>query len=132
MALRSKSRAFISFDYDHDQDLKNLLRGQARNIDSPFYIEDWSIKVASGKWKSEARDRIRRADLVIVICGCHTHQAVGVSAEIEIARKEDRPYYLLRGRKSGWVRRPRGTSVWWDTMHPWTWDALLKITTGNR
>jgi hypothetical protein len=55
-----------------------------------------------------------------------------VSAEIEIAREEGRPYFLLRGRKSGWVRRPRGTSAWWDTMHPWTWDSLGALTTEGR
>lgn len=37
---------FISFDYDHDGDLTTLLVGQAKNSDSPFYIEDWSIRYA--------------------------------------------------------------------------------------
>ena len=40
----AKKRTFISFDYDHDSDLKNLLVGQARNEDSPFEITDMSIK----------------------------------------------------------------------------------------
>lgn len=35
-----KKRAFISFDYDNDSDLKTLLVGQARNPDSPFEIVD--------------------------------------------------------------------------------------------
>ncbi|MCZ7628547.1 MAG: hypothetical protein M5U19_05600 [Microthrixaceae bacterium] len=29
---------FISFDYDHDLDCKNLLVGQAKNPDTPFEI----------------------------------------------------------------------------------------------
>jgi integrase len=41
MALTS---TFISFDYDHDEDLKTLLVGQAKNPDSPFWIADQSIK----------------------------------------------------------------------------------------
>ena len=69
MAPQAKTRVFISFDYDHDQALKNLLIGQARHERSPFSVEDWSIKQASTAWKSDARDRIRRADQVIVICG---------------------------------------------------------------
>ena len=125
------TRVFISFDYDHDQDLKNLLVGQAKNDSSPFFIEDWSIKSASRGWKSEARDRIRRADQVVVICGHYTHQATGVSAELEIARDEGRPYFLLQGRKSGSVRRPRGT-WFWERIHPWTWDYVRAITTRNR
>ena len=39
----AKKRTFISFDYDHDSDLKNLLVGQARNPDAPFEITDMSI-----------------------------------------------------------------------------------------
>jgi hypothetical protein len=37
-------KVFISFDYDHDVDLKNLLVGQAKNEDSPFEITDISVK----------------------------------------------------------------------------------------
>ncbi len=40
----AKTRVFISFDYDHDADLKTLLVGQAKNQDSPFEIADWSVK----------------------------------------------------------------------------------------
>ncbi|GHT22449.1 hypothetical protein AGMMS49953_01290 [Endomicrobiia bacterium] len=40
----SKKRVFISFDYDNDLALKNLLVGQAAHPDSPFEIADFSIK----------------------------------------------------------------------------------------
>ena len=29
-------RAFISFDFDHDEELRDALKGQARNPESPF------------------------------------------------------------------------------------------------
>ena len=128
VARRRGTRVFISFDFDHDLDLKNLLVGQSRHPDSPFFIDDWSIKYASKGWKSLVRDRIRRSDCVIVICGDHTHQAAGVKAEIAIAREERRPYYLLRGRKIGSVRRPQGTRFW-ESVRPWTWANLRAITT---
>jgi hypothetical protein len=32
----AKKRAFISFDYDHDEGAKIMLAGQARHTDSPF------------------------------------------------------------------------------------------------
>lgn len=131
MTPRKKARVFISFDYDNDKDLKSLLIGQSKHRGSPFFIEDWSLKYASRAWKSEARNRVRRADRVIVICGYDTHKAVGVSAEVEIAREEGRPYFLLRGRNRGWVRRPRGT-FFWEPIHPWTWDEVRAITTRNR
>ena len=44
MAAHKKTRSFVSYDYDNDLDLKNLLVGQSRHKDSPFFIEDWSIK----------------------------------------------------------------------------------------
>ena len=98
--------------------------------DAPFAIADWSIKAESKGWKQEARDRIRRSEVVIVICGHYTHQAVGVTAEIAIAREEGMPFYLLKGRKDGWVRKPRGT--FWETMHSWTHENLRAMTTGKR
>ena len=33
-------RAFISFDFDHDDDLRNALVGQARYDNSPFTISN--------------------------------------------------------------------------------------------
>ena len=127
MTPRKKTRVFISFDYDHDSDLRVLLAGQGKRTAAPFAIADWSIKVGSRAWKSEARDRIRRSDVVIVICGLYTHQAVGVSHEIAIAKEEERPVYLLKGRKSGWVRKPRG--CFWEPVYPWTQENLRRMTT---
>ena len=74
----TKTRVFISYDYDHDARIKDMLVGQARNPDSPFEIADWSIKQASPGWKAEARRRIRATDVVVVLCGQHTHTATGV------------------------------------------------------
>src|SRR5712691_879177 len=37
-------RAFISFDFDHDEDLRTLLAGQAKHPDTPFDMQDWSVK----------------------------------------------------------------------------------------
>lgn len=129
MPIVKKTPVFISFDYDHDQDLKNLLVGQARKANSPFNIEDWSIKQETKGWKADARKRIARCDLVTVICGLHTHQAAGVAAEIKMAKEEKVPYRLLKGRKDGWTRRPGGTFWLWDELHPWTWEKLRAITT---
>ena len=121
-------RLFISFDYDHDSDIKTLVVGQSKHENSPFYIADWSIKEASRDWRTKARSRIQRADLVLVLCGHHTHQAVGVGKEIEIAREVGTPYALLRGRRTGVVRRPPRASWLFDEIHPWNWKTLQKLT----
>ena len=128
MAARTKTPVFISFDYDHDARLKDLLVGQAKNSDSPFFIEDWSIKEEMKGWKADAERRIQRSKLVLAICGRHTSSAVGVAAEIGIARQVGVRVILLRGYKDGKVERPAGTSWFFDTMHDWTWDNLRRLT----
>jgi hypothetical protein len=126
----ANTRCFISFDYDHDLDLKNLLVGQARNPDSPFGIADWSIKSASPGWKEDARRRIRSSDQVIVICGAHTHLATGVAVEVTIAKDEQKPYFLLSGRATHECTRP--ASAVSDKMYKWTWENLKLLIGGAR
>lgn len=58
MPARRVSRVFVSYDYDHDLNLKNLLVGQARYRDTPFSVEDWSVKRSSRGWRSDACARI--------------------------------------------------------------------------
>lgn len=127
----AKVRVYISFDYDHDQDCKNLLVGQAKNPDTPFEIADWSIKVASPGWKDEARRRIRSVDQVIVICGEHTDTATGVNEEVRIASDEGKPYFLLNGRPHGNCKKPTAARST-DKIYKWTWDNLKKLIAGQR
>ncbi len=126
----AKTRVFVSFDYDFDNDLKNALVGQAKMEGSPFEIADWSIKDASPSWRSDARNRIRRVQQVIVICGEQTHKARGVKIEIDIAKEERRPYFLLEGRSDKCCQKPPGTES--DTMHKWTWDNLKALIARRR
>ena len=89
---------FISFDYDNDRDLPGNLVAQAARSDSPFSITDRSVRAPIDEnWRREVRDRIRRVDLVIVICGEHTHDADGVAGEVTITQEERKPYFLLKG-----------------------------------
>ena len=127
-----KKRTFISFDYDHDLDLKNLLVGQARNTDSPFEITDMSIKETIAKdWKANARRRIKGCDVVIVICGKNTDSATGVSAELKIAQEEGVPYFLLYGRANDNCVKPVAAKNS-DKMYRWTWDNLKLLIGGAR
>lgn len=127
-----KKRAFISFDYDHDLDLKNLLVGQAKNPDSPFEIIDMSIKEAiSTDWKAKARRRIKGCDVVIVICGKNTDSAIGVSAELKIAQEEYVPYFLLYGRSNDKCVKPVAAKNS-DKMYEWTWKNLKLLIDGKR
>lgn len=128
----TKKRAFISFDYDHDEDLRVLLVGQARHPDTPFDLADWSVKEhISGDWKEKVRSRIRSVDVMIVICGEFTHQATGVSAELAIAREEKIPYFLLWGRKEKSCTKP-AAAIPSDKIYSWTWENLGALTRGER
>ena len=127
------TRVFISFDYDHDQDLRTLLAGQAKNEDSPFEIADWSVKEAfeGSNWEEQVRSRIRQVGQVAVICGLYTDTATGVAAEVRIAREEAKPYFLLAGRASGTIKKPT-TSLSTDKLYKWTWDNLKTLIGGGR
>jgi len=47
----AKTKVFTSFDFDHDEDLRNLLVGQSKNPDTPFELADWSVKEPmTGDW----------------------------------------------------------------------------------
>ena len=105
MALK---RVFASFDYEHDADLRTLFVGQAKKPDTPFSLADWSVKEPmTGDWKAKVRERIRKVDIVAVICGEYTDKATGVSIEVSIARDEDIPYFLLKGRATKICKKPK-------------------------
>ena len=127
----AKVPVYISFDYDHDDDLKVMLAGQAKHEDSPFDIIDHSIKEASPDWKEKARTRIKRSQQVIVICGERTDTATGVSVEIDLANEERRPYFLLWGRGDKSAKKPTSAKTT-DKIYTWTWDNLKKLIAGQR
>lgn len=131
-AAVSKPKVLISFDYDHDSDLKMLLVGQSKHSDTPFEIADWSVKEhITGDWKQKVRSRMKRVDQVIVICGEKTHTATGVAAEVKIAQEESIPYFLLYGRSSKACTKPTTARVS-DKMYDWTWDNLRSLIGGAR
>lgn len=129
---RVATRLFISFDYDHDQDLRNALVAQARNPDSPFEIANWSVKEPmAGNWKAQVRTRIRQIEQVAVLCGHYTDSATGVSVEVEIAREEKKPYFLLAGCPTGALKKPR-SALATDKVYNWTWQNLKALIAGAR
>lgn len=128
----AKTKVFVSFDYDHDEILKDFLIGQSKLKDSPFELADWSIKEAlTGNWKEKARKRIKAVDVVAVICGEHTDKATGVSAEVQIAQEEKIDYFLLAGYAKKTNRKPAAAKAT-DKLYNWTWDNLKTLIGGGR
>ena len=130
--MATKKRVFISFDFDHDGDAKIMLAGQAKLADSPFDFIDASVKEPlTGDWKDKVRRRIDNIDIVIVLCGEHTHTASGVAAELTIAKEKYKSYFLLAAYSDKNCTKPSsaGSS---DTVYKWTWDNLKALIGGGR
>lgn len=128
----ARKRVFAGFDFDHDEDLRNLLVGQSKKPDSPFELADWSVKEPmTGDWKTKVRTRIRSVDQVIIICGEYTDIATGVDVELRIAQEEKKPYFLLWGRSDKTCKEPKSAKSS-DKIYKWTWDNLKLLIGGDR
>ena len=88
-------RAFISFDFDHNETEKTLFVGQSKNSKTPFSIEDWSAKSAmpQSQWESIVKDKINKCNMVIVLSGKTMASATGVGKEIEMAKSQNVPVF---------------------------------------
>ncbi len=121
-----KTKVFISFDYDHDISQKNLLVGQSRLDDSPFEISDVSIKQEETDWVNKARQKIRNADVVIILCGYYTDTASGVDTELRLAREVGTKYYFLRAYNDKTPYKPK-SAYSFEKIYDWTWDNLKTL-----
>jgi len=130
--MATKKRVFISFDVDHDEGTKKMLVGQAKLPDSPFDFTDASVKEPlTGDWEEKVRRRMTNIDVMIVLCGEHTHTASGVKAEVGIAQEKDTPYFLLAAYADKTCTKPTSAKSS-DKVYKWTWDNLKALIGGSR
>ena len=120
----AKTKVFVSFDYDHDVQLKDTLIGQSRLPDSPFSINDMSLREATQEWQQKARSSIEDCDMFIVLLGEHTHQASGVRREVRMARQMGKKRFQLRKRGKSPMSIEGGGEV-----VAWKWKNLKKRLT---
>ena len=121
----SKTKAFVSFDFDNDKKLKEFIIGQSKNSESPFEVADWSMKEAAPQrnWVDEAESRIKRSDLVLVMVGPETHKAPGVLKEVEMAQRNNIRIVQVIGYKDGnYTAVPNA-----GRLYSWNWDNLKKL-----
>jgi hypothetical protein len=117
-------RVFVSYDREHDGDLHDRLVEQASKSMTGFEISARSRARAPTDLGDEGlRREIREADEVIVICGEHTDCSERVGTELRIAREEERPYFLLWGRREFMCTKP-ATAKPAEGMFSWTWEIL--------
>lgn len=90
-------RIFVSFAIE-DERLRDLLRGQARNENSPFEFVDMSVKQPwDSQWKTKCRTRIKGCDGVISIITKNTIKASGQIWEMKCAKDEGVPVIGIYG-----------------------------------
>ncbi len=117
-------RVFVSYDREHDGDLHDRLVEQASKSTTGFEISARSkARTPTDLWDEGLRREIREVDEVIVICGEHTDGSERMGTELRLAREEERPYFLLWGRRDLMCTKPT-TAKSADAMYSWTWEIL--------
>ena len=118
-------RTFISFDFDYNETEKMLFVGQSKNSKTPFNIEDWSSKSAlpQSQWKTLVEEKINKCNLLIVLVGKNTARATGVAAEIEMATRNNVPFFgIYVGGANSLTSLPSGLAR--NRTIDWSWDKI--------
>ena len=123
-------RAFISFDFDHDETEKTLFVGQSKNSKTPFSIEDWSSKssLPQAQWEAKIKAKIGKCNMLIVLVGQTMASAAGVSKEIKMAKDQDVPVFgvYVDGANTN-SNLPGGLAR--NRTIAWKWDNIAAAVT---
>ena len=124
--LPGRIRAFVVFDVENDRDLYDRLLSESRRPNSDFDVMGGSERSSHRDVPGErARNQIREADQVIVICGETTDASVHVFSELRIVNEEHTPYFLLWGRRGTMCTKPVGSKRD-EGMYIWSRDVLYE------
>ncbi|MDR0770618.1 MAG: TIR domain-containing protein [Burkholderiales bacterium] len=128
-------RAFISFDFDHNETEKNLFVGQSKNSKTPFAIQDWSAKssMPQSQWEAIVKEKINKSNMLIVLVGKTMASATGVAKEIKMAKDQNVPVFgVYVGGADSTSNLPDGLAR--DRTIKWNWDdsaAAIKQMMGE-
>lgn len=118
-------RAFISFDFDHNETEKTLFIGQAKNSRTPFSIEDWSSKssLPQSQWENIIKEKINKCNMLIVLVGKYMASATGVDKEIRFAKECNVPIFgVYVGGANTSSNLPDGLAR--SRTIAWEWDKI--------
>ena len=121
-----KKRAFISFDFDHDELQRAFFAGQGKkNSPTPFTIGDWSSKASLPQktWEQTIAIKIARCNMLIVLASPTAASASGVAKEIAMAHAVDVPVFgvYVDGAGTG-TQLPAGLQR--NRTLAWKWDLI--------
>lgn len=120
-------RIFIAFAKE-DERIRDLVKGQSLNTDSPFEYTDMSVKEAySSEWKTKVRTRIKGCDGAIALLSKNSLTADGEKWEITCAVDEDKPLLGLYIYKND---RSKPSEMGSSPAIVWTWDGIAKFING--
>jgi hypothetical protein len=109
---------FVAFAIE-DQRVRDMIKGQSLNTDSPFEYIDMSVKEAyDEEWKKRVRTRILWSDGVLAIVSKNSLASSGQKWEIQCAKDEGKP---LRGI---WAYKEDRTDLTGVKTMAWTWSNI--------
>jgi len=117
----AKTKVFVSYDYEHDSDMKNNLITESKKPDSPFSINDLSLNTKVPDWQQKAREAIKKCNIFIVLLRENTHQATGVLREVKMAKQLNKKRIQLR--EKGHCPKPLEDA---GDIVAWKWKNLKK------
>lgn len=116
--MASKKTIFVAFAIE-DEKIRNMIKGQSLNTDSPFEYIDMSVKEAyDEEWKKKVRTRILRSDGVLAIISKNSLTSSGQKWEIKCAKDEK---VKIRGI---WAYKDDRTNIEGLNTMVWTWDNI--------
>jgi len=116
--MADKKVVFVAFAIE-DESIRNMIKGQSLNTDSPFEYIDMSVKEAyDEEWKKRVRTRIIRSDGVLVIVSKNSVTSSGQKWEIQCAKEEKKK---IRGI---WAYKEDRTDLAGVNTMVWTWDNI--------
>ena len=122
-------RAFLSFDFDHDEKWRNLFAGQCKtDSPTPFTAADWSSRtdLPQSTWEAEIKARINSTNMLIVLVGRYMGSATGVDKEISMAKDVDVPLFgVYVDAANSASTLPAGLPR--NSVVPWKWDQIAHM-----
>lgn len=116
--MAEKKTIFVAFAIE-DKSIRDMIKGQSLNTDSPFEYIDMSVKEAyDEEWKKRVRTRILRSDGVLAIVSENSLDSSGQKWEIQCAKDEKVP---LRGI---WAYKNDRTNLAGVNTMVWTWSNI--------
>ncbi len=116
--MAEKKVVFVAFAIE-DERIRNMIKGQSLNTESPFEYIDMSVKEAyDEEWKKKVRARILRSDGVLVVVTENSLSSSGQKWEVQCAKEEKKK---VRGI---WAYKDDRTDLPGVSTMVWTWENI--------